>query len=185
MMNALPPYPNRHATAAEWLPPSAALERFVPPKDLLWSGPEEVVERKRYGFRIGSFGLMIQSDVGSEVIRPQAISSLPGSAPWLLGLLNLRGNLVPVFDLRQVLGVSGADDSRALLVLILDKGESAVGMVIDAFPQPLSALHPITHLPQLPAMLQEHVHAGYVKEERVWLEFNHESFFDQLTRSGT
>lgn len=168
----------------EWLSPSAALERFVPPKDLLWTGPEEVAERNRYGFRIGSFGLMIQADVGSEVIRPEAISSLPGSAPYLLGLLNLRGNLVPVFDLSLVLGVAKSNELRTMLVLILDKGENAVGMVIDGFPQPLSALRPIAHLPQLPAVLQVHVNAGYVKDERVWLEFNHQSFFEKLTQAG-
>ena len=169
------------AVPAEWLSPSAALGRFVPPKDLLWTGPEEVAERNRYGFRIGSFGLMIQADVGSEVIRPEAISSLPGSAPWLLGLLNLRGNLVPVFDLSMVLGVAKSHELKSMLVLILDKGENAVGMVIDGFPQPLQALRNIAQLPVLPAVLQEHVNAGYVKDERVWLEFNHESFFEKLT----
>ncbi len=169
---------------AEWLSPSAALERFVAPKDLLWTGPEEVVERNRYGFSVGSFGLMIQTNVGSEVIRPEAISSLPGSAPCLLGLLNLRGNLVPVFDLSLVLGVTKSTESRAKLVLILDKGENAVGMVIDGFPQPLQAMRNIAQLPVLPAVLQEHVSAGYVKDERVWLEFNHESFFEKLTRTS-
>ncbi len=168
---------------AEWLAPSAALERFVAPQGLLWNGPEEAVERKRYGFCIGTFGLLIQADVGSEVIRPEAISSLPGSAPWLLGLLNLRGNLVPVFDLNLLLGVAKPTESRAMLVLILDKGENAIGMLIDGFPQPLSALQKIANLPALPAALQEHVHAGYVKEERVWLEFNHASFFEKLTNS--
>ena len=169
-----------HATSG-WLSPSAALERFVPPKDFLWAGPEQVAERKRYGFCIGSFGLMIQADVGSEVLRPEAISSLPGSALYLLGLLNLRGNLVPVFDLSLVLGVAKSTESRGMLVLILDKGENAVGMVIDGFPQPLSALRNIAQLPALPAVLQEHVSAGYVKDERVWLEFNHQSFFEKLT----
>lgn len=169
------------AAPSEWLSPSAALGRFVPPGDLLWTGPQEVAERNRYGFCIGSFGLLIKADVGSEVIRAQAISSLPGSAPWLRGLLNLRGNLVPVFDLRMILGVSQSDAPRALLVLILDKGENAVGMVVDGFPQPLSALRPIAQLPQLPARLREHVKAGFLKDQRVWLEFDHESFFEQLS----
>jgi twitching motility protein PilI len=169
---------------AEWLPPSAALGRFVPPQDLLWTGPAVALERNRYGFRIGSFGLLIRADVGSEVIRSQAISSLPGSAPWLMGLLNLRGNLIPVFNLRLLLGTGESDQSRNMLILILDKGENAVGMVIDGFPQALLALHTIPHLPQLPTVLQEHVSVGYVKDEYIWLEFNHESFFEALTRVG-
>lgn len=184
LSSALGGHQTSDAVQAEWLSPSAALGHFVPPKDLLWTGPEEVAERNRYGFRIGSFGLMIQADVGSEVIRPDAISSLPGSAPCLLGLLNLRGNLVPVFDLSMVLGVAKSNELKTMLVLILDKGENAVGMVIDGFPQPLQAMRNIAQLPVLPAVLQEHVNAAYVKDERVWLEFNHESFFEKLTRTS-
>ena len=62
----------------EWLPPSAALERFTPPGDLLWSDVAPLVERKRYGYRVGSMNLLIKAEVGSEVIRPQTLAPLPG-----------------------------------------------------------------------------------------------------------
>ena len=166
---------------AEWLLPTAALGRFAPPEDLLGAGPDSLTERSRYGFRIGSLSLLIKPETGSEVIRMQAISTLPGSAPWLLGLMNLRGNLVPLFDLRLVLGMSTSDPTAAHMVLVLDKGERAVGMVIDGFPQALMAMRPIANLPQLPLLLQEHVHGGFMKEERVWLEFEHDGFFSKLT----
>jgi len=161
--------------------PTAALGRFAPPEDLLGAGPDSLTERSRYGFRIGSLSLLIKPETGSEVIRMQAISTLPGSAPWLLGLMNLRGNLVPLFDLRLVLGMSTSDPTAAHMVLVLDKGERAVGMVIDGFPQALMAMRPIANLPQLPLLLQEHVHGGFMKEERVWLEFEHDGFFSKLT----
>ena len=68
--------------------------------------------RNRYGFRVGSLNLLIDADTGSEVIRVQSLSSLPGSAPWLLGLINLRANLAPIFDLRQVLGLERKPETR-------------------------------------------------------------------------
>jgi twitching motility protein PilI len=181
----VPGAPPRHTEsgADEWLPPCVALGRFSPTEDLLAAGPEEIVVRGRYGFRVGSLSLLIDADTGSEVIRVQNISTLPGSAPWLLGLINLRGNLVPIFDLRLVLGLDGSDGTQTRLVLILDKGEDAVGMIIDDFPQALAAMRPISSLPRLPLMLQEHVRAGYLKEERIWLEFDHESFFGKLTHA--
>ena len=121
------------AAADAWLLPSIALGRFTPPEDLLGAGPEERAERSRYGFRIGSLSLLIGHDTGSEVIRMQAVSTLPGSAPWLLGLVNLRGNLVPLFDLRLMLGMSTQDEMQARMVLVLDSGENALGMIIDGF----------------------------------------------------
>ena len=172
---------NSESATDEWLLPTAALARFTPPEDLLGAGPEQLTERSRYGFRIGSLSLLIKPETGSEVIRMQAISTLPGSAPWLLGLMNLRGNLVPIFDLRLVLGMGTADEIAARTVLVLDKGEHAVGMVIDGFPQALLAMRPIANLPLLPPLLQQHVGAGYMKDERVWLEFEHDGFFSKLT----
>jgi hypothetical protein len=38
-------------------------------------------------------------------------------------------------------------------------------------------------LPQLPEELQAHVRGGYMKGDSVWLEFDHESFFENLVRS--
>lgn len=179
------PQADQPAEPALWLTPSAALQRFIPPPDLLWNAAPEQMERKRYGFCVGAFGLLIKADVASEVIRTPAISTLPGAAPWLLGVLNLRGNLVPVFDLAVLLGVARAGQPQAKLVLILDKGENAVAMLVDAFPQPLSQLAAIAHLPALPPSLQGSVSKAYSKDDALWLEFDHESFFDSLSRSST
>ncbi|MCH8621822.1 chemotaxis protein CheW [Undibacterium sp. TS12] len=170
--------------AREWLPPSVALQRFTPPGDLLWTDAAPVIERKRYGYRVGSLNLLIRAEVGSEVIRPQALAPLPGAASHLLGLINLRGNLVPVFDLGLVLSGRRSEITAGKLFLILDKAENAVGMLIDSYPQPLTALRTITQMPQLPVSLEAHVPAAYVKDEKVWLDFNHESFFEKLSRSS-
>ena len=167
----------------EWLPPSVALERFTPPGDLLWSDVAPLVERKRYGYRVGSLNLLIRAEVGSEVIRPQALAPLPGAADFLLGLINLRGNLVPIFDLGLVLSGRRSEVTASKLFLILDKAENAVGMLIDSYPQPLTELRTITQMPQLPATLEAHVTAAFVKDDKVWLDFNHESFFEKLSRS--
>lgn len=166
--------------------PTEALGRFHPPEGLTWIGTQEPVQRKRYGFQVGTFGLLLQVNVVSEVIRPQAISTLPGAAPWLLGLISLRGSLVPLFDLALLLDIKNSDDGNGRLVLILDKGANAVGMAIDEFPQPLSQLQAISHLPLLPRVLQEHVTGSYLQNGRVWLDFNHEGFFDGISgRNGT
>lgn len=172
--------PAHEATSAEWMLPTEALGRFHPPEGLIWIGAQEPVQRKRYGFRVGTFGLLLQANVVSEVIRPQAISTLPGAAPWLMGLISLRGNLVPLFDLALLLDAKDSDEGHGHLALILDKGSNAVGMAIDEFPQPLSQLQAILHMPQLPVALQEHVSASYLQDERVWLDFNHEGFFDSI-----
>ncbi len=162
--------------------PSAALERFSAPLEWLASEKPVQEERKRYGFQIGHLHFLIKASSGSEVVQHAAIYSLPGSPSHLLGLLNLRGNLVPVFDLRIALDIERQAQPAQHLVLILDKGEQAVGIVIDGFPQPLQGLRQVSRMPSLPAKLQEHVSAAFFKDSGIWLDFNHASFFENLSR---
>jgi len=175
----------RHADVAtgEWLLPSAALDRFEPPTDMLVTAVV-VKEAGRYGFKIDTLGLLIQLGSGSEVVQMPKIWTLPGAPPWLMGLINLRGNLVPVFELRQVLGLGQRVADEKALILIFDQGDKAVGIVIDDFPKPLLALSPLPNLPQLPTALSGHVHTGYVKDQMIWLEFDHSAFFAELVGAG-
>lgn len=171
------------AVAGEWMLPSAALDRFEPPADMALAA---VVEKEvtRYGFKIGTLGLLIQLGTGSEVMQMPTVWTLPGAPPWFMGLTNLRGNLVPVFDLRQLLGLGQRAVNEKPLVLVFDQGDKAVGMVIDDFPRPITGLSLLPHLPQLPTVLKGHVRLGYVKEEMIWLEFDHSSFFEELVHAG-
>jgi twitching motility protein PilI len=166
----------------EWLPPCAALERFEPPAGMVLAAAVEE-KRARYGFRVSSLGFLIKTGCNSEVLHKPDIWDLPGSSPWLLGLVNLRSNLVPVFDLRQLFGLPPRDAAAAQLVLVLDQGEKAAGLLIDDFPKPLSDMSSFPGLPPLPEDLQAHVRGGYMKGDSVWLEFDHESFFENLARS--
>lgn len=167
--------------SGEWMLPGAALSRFEPPPGMVLADAVEK-EYGRYGFKVGSLGLLIQPGKGSEVLQMPAVWTLPGAPPWLLGLINLRGNLVPVYELRDVLGMGPRAAGVKPLVLVFDQGEKAVGLVIEDFPKPLSELNALPNLPQLPTALNGHVVKGYVKDELIWLEFDHASFFEGLVR---
>lgn len=181
-INSREQFQRDNTSTAEWLLPSVALDRFEPPANMVLGA---VVENEvgRYGFKIGSLGLLIQQGSGSEVMQLPTMWTLPGAPPWLLGLINLRGNLVPVFELRLLLGLGQRASDEKPLVLVFDQGDKAVGILIDDFPRPLSALSKLPNLPQLPTALHGHVQAGYVKDEMIWLEFDHGSFFEEISRN--
>lgn len=168
--------------AGEWLSPGAALERFEPPAGIVLAAAVEE-KRIRYGFRVSTLGFLIKTGCTSEVLLEPDIWDLPGSSPWLLGLVNLRSNLVPVFDFRQLFGLPPRDIAAAQLVLILDHGDKAAGLLVDDFPKPLFDMSALPGLPQLPEELHAHVRGGYMKDDGVWLELDHESFFENLARS--
>jgi hypothetical protein len=169
---------------SEWMPPSAALAHFEPPEGThLVTGAEANTEaRARYGYRVGELGLLIDADVGSEVLSMPQIASLPRTPPGFLGLINLRGNLVPLYELGDLLSVASRRSGASNLVLVFGQGEQAVGVMIESYPVALPALRALPNLPQLPEKLRKHVPACYVLGETVWLEFDHGSFFDEICR---
>lgn len=64
-----------------------------------------------------------------EIIPSRPVTRLPGSPPWVLGLLNLRGTVVTVIDLAGRLGLGpGAAQS----VIVVEAGGKTVGVRVDA-----------------------------------------------------
>lgn len=66
-----------------------------------------------------------------EVLRPTDIERVPGTAPVVLGVINLRGNVVTVLDLRRRLGLEPRDiDADSRIVVIEHQGET-FGLLVD------------------------------------------------------
>ena len=67
-----------------------------------------------------------------EIGRLSHFSPLPGAPPHLVGITNLRGEILPIFDLRAVLGLSrrALDDMSRLVVL--GKHRAEFGILADA-----------------------------------------------------
>ncbi len=170
------------------LSPVEALGRFAPEERLQLEAEGEKDQIARFGFRIGELGLLIGHDIGSEVVPPASIARIPNTPGWLIGVTNLRGNLVPVFDLALLFEseAEAGEASGALrakkMILVMGKGERAAGLLIDGYPRSVKSAVPLTELPPLPEALAPHAGTGYLHEGMIWIEFRHEEFFETLAR---
>ena len=167
-----------------WLNPSAALSRFKPPSGVATSIATTERQHVRYGVRVGGIGLLIGQNTVSEVLEQTLVYPLPNTPSWMLGLVNLRGNLVPVFDLKLCLGLEGTTQERQYL-LVLDEGNNAVGFFIEKLPLPVSEGRKLVRPPPLPMALQGHGVEAYSLHNDIWVEFNHREFFQSLTMQTT
>ena len=84
------------------------------------------------GFRIGSetFGLPIS--LVHEIVRPPEITNVPHAPEYVEGVMNLRGRIVPVIDLRRRFGGSPGEPTRKTRVLVVDVDSRAVGLMVDS-----------------------------------------------------
>jgi purine-binding chemotaxis protein CheW len=73
-------------------------------------------------------------DIGQvqEIVRLCAITQIPRAASGVEGVINLRGRIVPIVDLRSRLGLPAAERDSASRVVIVETGGQTVGVVVDA-----------------------------------------------------
>lgn len=158
-----------------WLAPEQALTRFVPP-------PVQVratqADSRRFGFLMGGVGFLIDPDITSEVLDKLPAFPVPGTPNWLVGITNLRGNLLPLFDLAQLWNWPTRETPRPLL--ILDRGDQAVGLMVDRLPTLITPGEPLVTPPPLPRLLREHLKNAYTAEETLWLDYDHHGLFHAI-----
>lgn len=75
-----------------------------------------------------------------EVVRMAALAPSPGASGHVLGLLDLRGRVVPVLDLRALLGLPAATPGLSTPICVVEAGGRAFGLVADA----VTDIHPLT-----------------------------------------
>jgi twitching motility protein PilI len=134
-----------------------------------------------FGIQIASFGFLVSPSIYCEVLDKIHINALPNVNPLLSGVLNLRGNLVPVFDLQPLLKTDMSEIKKRRIISI-DRGEKAVALWIDGFPEIIdkSCLQSIQQLPVVPGLLQRFVTRGYLKDDQLWLEAKFDDLFKSI-----
>jgi len=70
-----------------------------------------------------------------EVIRIRDITRLPRVPSFVKGIINLRGDVIPIIDLRDKFGLENREYTDMTRVIVVDIDEKLVGMVVDAASQ--------------------------------------------------
>jgi twitching motility protein PilI len=84
------------------------------------------------GFRIGDEQFVASREQVREVLMlPDSMSRVPGAKRWLLGIANLRGHLLPLVDLKLLLGSGRTALRRTTRVISVNHREIPAGLVVD------------------------------------------------------
>jgi purine-binding chemotaxis protein CheW len=112
-------------------------------------------ERQLVVFRLGSeqYGFPIQRV--HEIIRyvtPRAVAS---RQDWIRGVINLRGRIIPIYDLATHLGIESTAGVDSMIV-ILDTGSDTLGVIVDGVDEVMTiAEHQIERVPTADAVAIE------------------------------
>lgn len=84
------------------------------------------------GFRIGEEQFVASREQVREVLMlPDAVTRVPGAKRWLLGIANLRGQLLPLIDVKLLLGSGRTTLRRTTRVISVNHREVPAGLVVD------------------------------------------------------
>ena len=84
------------------------------------------------GFRIGNetFGVRIGSV--REIVRVPEITAVPSAPETVEGVINLRGKIIPVMDLRKRFGQSDIQPDKKNRILVVELDNKLVGLIVNA-----------------------------------------------------
>ena len=77
-----------------------------------------------------SYGVDISSV--REIIRMQDITQVPRTPEFVEGVIDLRGRVIPVVDLRKLFGFGVKDATEDTRIVVVDIGGQDIGVVVDA-----------------------------------------------------
>ena len=83
------------------------------------------------GFEVGQETFGVDILMVREIIRSAPITSVPNSPDFVEGVINLRGDIIPVIDLRKRLNLAVNDAQEKNWILILDIEGSVTGFIVD------------------------------------------------------
>lgn len=83
-------------------------------------------------FRLADEFYALDIQAVQEIVRMQAITAIPGSDPWVEGITNLRGRVVPVIDLRRRCGIFASEHTPETRIVVVSSASGMVGLIVDA-----------------------------------------------------
>lgn len=81
------------------------------------------LEEETYGINV----MQVQ-----EVLPMTEIAPVPGAPPFVMGIINLRGNVVTVIDTRMRFGLMPREPDQGCRIVVIEAGDQVAGILVDS-----------------------------------------------------
>jgi purine-binding chemotaxis protein CheW len=125
----------------------------MPPQELANLNASAIRETQIVGFRVGRETYGIPIVALHEIVRVPEITAVPDAPTHLEGVINLRGKIVSVVDLRKRFNQPATALTRHSRILVVEQRGRLVGMIVDAASEVLKIAE--SEIEPAPAMMKE------------------------------
>lgn len=137
----------------------------------IWSG---------IGFRLGDIEMVAPLTQVNEILHFPNLTLVPGTLPWIKGLANIRGTLLPIVDLQGYLGQPATPLKQQSRILIIQQGELNVGLLVD---EVIGLRHfdpedRVTRIRKMDPAVKSHIRGAFKQNEKTWHLFDMTTLID-------
>lgn len=91
----------------------------------------EHIEEQLVVFQLGQELYGLEIGAVQEIITWQPVTKVPEMPEYVEGLINLRGRIIPVLDLRKRFRLAQAETGRQTRIVVVEIGTQVVGLIVD------------------------------------------------------
>ncbi len=84
------------------------------------------------GFRIGDETFGVHISTVREIVRVPEITAVPNAPDYIEGVINLRGKIIPVVDLRKRFGAKDVEPNKKNRILVVEIETRIVGLIVNS-----------------------------------------------------
>jgi purine-binding chemotaxis protein CheW len=89
-------------------------------------------------FELGNESYGVDIGAVNTIIRMQPVTHVPRAPEAVVGVINLRGSIVPVMDLRKRFLAGAYEETKASRIVVVETEIGVIGMIVDAVTETLS-----------------------------------------------
>jgi len=119
---------------------------------------EEIRQLVVFNLAEEMFGLPIERV--ESIIKTQSITVVPHARPYVVGVTNLRGTVLPVIDLRRRFNYPPVESDEQQRIVVVSYHDEKIGLRVDAISQVLSV--PVRAIEPPPPLVMASIEAGYI-----------------------
>ncbi len=143
----------------------------------------------RQGFRLNDYNFMVKFEDGNQISEVPDIYPMPNSPSWFLGMVNVSGQTLPVFNLKDYFGIDNNQQEFAYqkerktkpMLFVIQQGENATGIIIDGLLARLDISDKqIQHNIEIPKKLANFVDNAYLLNNEIWYDIDCLTFLDEI-----
>ena len=124
-------------------------------------GKKTLDERQLVVFKVGDEEFGVDINEVREINRWEDVTRIPNSAAYIKGVINLRGNIIVVTDLAMKLGMPSKEVDDDTRILVVEVGDSTVGMVVDSATEVLRLSG--DQIRDAPSMITSNIDSDYIE----------------------